>query len=119
MGAWNHWLPSAYLLGDTHPHPGMSEALGVGPHQPHPASEELPRKPKPGTAFPSPVGQTMPEKQRHVQPGYCLRERERRPGRPDPTAFPGPASTWNHWAGQLLLSTTQGPLLLRYEPLQA
>lgn len=77
MGAWNHWLPSAYLLGDTHPHPGMSEALGVGPHQPHPASEELPRKPKPGTAFPSPVGQTMPEKQRRAARLLFEGEREK------------------------------------------
>lgn len=28
MGAWNHWLPSAYLLADTHPTLGQARLLG-------------------------------------------------------------------------------------------
>ncbi|XP_053758240.1 septin-5-like isoform X1 [Panthera pardus] len=58
----------------------------------------------------------MPETQGHMLPGYCLKERERRPGRPAPTASPGP---WSYWARQLLPSTTRDSLLLRCEPRQA
>lgn len=64
------------------------------------------------------AGQTMSEMQGLTPPGYCLREREGKPGRAAPTASPGPAGTWGHWARQLLPSTTQRPLLPRRELLR-
>lgn len=58
----------------------------------------------------------MLEMQGHVLPDYCLREREGEGLETSPLGFPWAC---RHLESLRLPSTTQGPFLLKYEPLQA
>lgn len=89
MGAGSHWLPGASLLA------GTGEARGEGPLNLTLLAGLL-QGAWARSCLPIKAGQTMPEMQGHMLPGYCSRERERRPGKPAPSASPGPAGTWSH-----------------------
>lgn len=76
MGAGSHWLLGASLLAGTHPTLGQVRLLGRGPST-SPCWQGLLQGARARSCLPIKAGQTMPEMQGHMLPGYCLRERER------------------------------------------